>query len=98
MEPLRFCKKIYLPAPFVGLFLEQNLTPVKAWTHLHGDIVDGGQEVDYRPIIDWLRVALTKKVGVDKSPLAMPCPTTPLENSNVLHHNHHMLTQHLPWI
>ena len=27
VEPLRFRKMIYLPAPFVGIFLKQDLTP-----------------------------------------------------------------------
>ena len=42
MNPPRVRKTIYLPAPFVGLLLKQDLKPVDSWTHLRGTIVDGG--------------------------------------------------------
>ena len=47
-------------------------------------------------MIDWLSVALTKKVGYDKSPLSMPRPTAPLDKGDCLCHHHHMFTQHIP--
>ena len=42
--------------------------------------------------MDWLRVALTKKVDYGNSPLAMPRPTTPLDNG----YYPQKLTRHLP--
>ena len=53
-EPLRILNTIYLPAPFVGLFLKRDLTPADAWTRLCGAIVEGGQEVGCSLIIDWI--------------------------------------------
>ena len=47
MEPLCICKTIYLPAPFVGIFLKQDLTPVEDWTRLCSTIIDGGIEVNF---------------------------------------------------
>ena len=98
MEPLRVCKTVHLPTPFVGLFLKQDLTNVEAWNHLHGTIVNGGLEVDFCPIIDWLYVALTLKTGDEKSPLDMPRSTVPTEDGDLLRHRNKMLTHHLPML
>ena len=96
VEPLHVRKTIYLPAPFVGLFLERDITPAEAWNRLHGAIVDAGQEVDFWPIVNWLWVALKKKVRDNNSPLALPRPTTPFSNGDILRHRHHMLTGTYP--
>ena len=72
VDPLRVRKTIYIPTPFVGLFLKRYFTSAEAWTHLCGSIITGGLEVYCCPIIDWLRVDLTLKAGNYKSPLAMP--------------------------
>ena len=68
---------------------------MEAWTRLRGVIIDGGLEVDFHPIIYWLRVTLTLKTGDDKSPLDMPHPTSPLVDGDLLRHRHHILTCHL---
>ena len=60
VEPLRVRKTIYLPAPFVGLFLERDLTLAEACTRICGAILDRVQDVDCQTIIDWLIVALKK--------------------------------------
>ena len=87
---------IYLSAPFARILLELNITPTEVWTCIHGDIVNRGQEVDCQPITYLICVALTKEAVNNKLPLAILQPTVPLADRNVLHHCHHMLTQHLP--
>ena len=73
MDSIRVRNIIYLPDPFLGIFLQRNLTPAKAWSHLRGAIIDAGATYDCCHIIDWLWVALTRKRGEDHpSPLAMP--------------------------
>ena len=42
IDAMPVCNRIYLPAPYVGMFLKCNLTPDKAWSQLLGDIVDVG--------------------------------------------------------
>ena len=42
MEPLHIQKTIYLPASFVGIFLDWDLTPMEASTRVRGAIVKGG--------------------------------------------------------
>ena len=39
VEIIRCHKKVYVPAPYVGLFLCADLTPVEAWNRLRGAIV-----------------------------------------------------------
>ena len=69
---------------------------MEMWIRIRGAIMDAGQEVDCRTIMDWLRDALTKKVEDDKLPFAMPRPTAPLADGDLIYHHHHMLNQHLP--
>ena len=52
VEPLRICKTVYQTAPFFGIFLERDLTPVEAWTRPCDAIVNRGLEVDCHPIIN----------------------------------------------
>ena len=96
MEPIRVRKTVYLPMPFVKIFLKRYLTSVEAWTRLCRSISDRILEVDCRPITDWLCVTLTLNTGDEKSPLAIPRPTVPLEDGELLQKRHHMLTCHLP--
>ena len=84
VEPLCIRKTIYIPATFVRIFLERDLTPAEACTCLCNAIIDGAQEVGYCPIINWICVALTMKVVDDKSPLAMPQHTAPLSDGELL--------------
>ena len=51
-------KKMYVPAPFVGLLLCADLTLVEAWNRLHGAIVDDAAEAACRPLIDWVRAVI----------------------------------------
>ena len=60
VEPLCVCKTIYFPDSFLGFLLEKVLMPVEAWTHIHGAITDGVQDMDCRSIINCLCIALTK--------------------------------------
>ena len=70
--------------------------PTEARTCIHGDIVDGGQEVDCRTIIYWLCITLTKNVVYDKLSLDISQSTTLLTDGDLICHCHHILTQHLP--
>ena len=57
-EIIRCRKSVYVPAPYVGLLLSDNLTLVEAWNRLHGAIVNAAAEAYCRPIIGWLRAAI----------------------------------------
>ena len=58
VEIIRCHTTVYVPAPYVGLLLGVNLTPVEAWNRLQGAIVDSTAEDASRPLINWLQAAL----------------------------------------
>jgi hypothetical protein len=49
-----------VPHRYVQLLLAQSLTPPEAWIRVKGAIAAAGQMEDCSPLIDWLRVALTR--------------------------------------
>ena len=58
VEIIRCCKTVYVPAPYVGLLLCDDLTPVEAYNRLRGSIIDAAAEDACRPLIDWLRAVI----------------------------------------
>ena len=91
------CRKIvYVPAPYVGLLLSSDLTPVEAWQRLRGAIVDAAAEEACRPIIDWLRASLVRSGQNALSMLRVPEPLAPLPDTLLLQHRHWLLLSHLP--
>ena len=42
VEPLCICKTIYLPMPFFGIFIKQDIMPVEVWTRTHVTVVNKG--------------------------------------------------------
>ena len=52
VESVRCRKTVYVPAPYVGLLLSGDLTPIEVWQRLRGAIVDAAAEGACRPIVD----------------------------------------------
>ena len=44
VESVRCRKTVYVPAPYVGLLLGGDLTPVEAWHRVRGAVVDAAAE------------------------------------------------------
>ena len=76
--------------------LSCDLTPVEAWQRLRGAIVDVAAEDACRPIVDWLRAALTRSGPDALSALTVTDPSAPLPNALLLEHRHWLLLGHLP--
>ena len=95
-ENIRCCKTVYVPAPYVGLLLSKDLSPVEAWNRLCGEIVDAGAEATCRPIIDWLRAAIVRSGPNKHSTLMVPNALAPLTETLFLQHRHRLLLIHLP--
>ena len=52
--------------------------------------------MNFRPIVDWLRVDLKKKSGEDQqSTLTMHRPSAPIVDGELLRHRHNILVRHL---
>ena len=97
IDPVRVHNIIYLPVPYVGMFLKRSLTPAKVWSRFLGGVFGDGGEFDCQPIIDWIRFALTRKSGDNQlSPLSMPRPTTLPMYGELFHHWHYVTFHHLP--
>ena len=84
VEIIRCRKTVYAPAPYVGLLLCADLTPVEAWNRLRRAILDAAAEAACRPLIDGLRATLI-----------VPKPSAPLPRALLLQHSHRFLLRHL---
>ena len=93
---MRCRKTVYVPTPYVGLLLSGDLTPVEAWQRLQGAIVNAAAEDACRPIVNWLRAALTRSGPDAPSTLLLPDPLAPLPDALLLEHRHRLLLGHLP--
>jgi hypothetical protein len=60
-DDIRTRHAMYLPPQFVHLFLERRLTPRQALLSVHAALTTSGTIADYKPLMDWLRVAATKE-------------------------------------
>ena len=60
-ENVRVRSTVYLPPMFVSMMLESEMSPRHAWEHLGGVIVNENKLVECKPIIDWIKVALTRQ-------------------------------------
>ena len=69
---------------------------MEAWQRVRGAIVDAAAEDACRPMIDWLRAALTRSGPDAPSPLVVPEPLAPLPDALLLEHRHRLLMGHLP--
>ena len=63
---------------------------------MRGEIVDAAAEDACRPIVDWLRAALTRSGPHALSTLVVPDPSAPLPGTLLLEHRHRLLLAHLP--
>ena len=96
VEIIRCRKTVYVPAPYVGLLLCADLTPVEAWNRLRGAIVNAAAEAVCRPLIDWLRAAIVRSVPNNHSKIVVPEPSVTLPDTLLIQHCHRLLLRHLP--
>ena len=60
VETIRCRKTVYIPAPYVGLLMGDDLTSIEAWHRLQGAIVNAAEEEACQPLIDCLQAALVR--------------------------------------
>ena len=98
VEIIPYRKTVYVPAPYVGLLLCADLSPVEAWNRLRGAIVDAAEEDACRPLIDWIHAVIIRSGSNTHSALIVPEPSAPLPDALLLQHHHWLLLSHLPGI
>jgi hypothetical protein len=83
-----------VPHRYVQLLLAQSLTPREAWIRVKGAIATAGQMADCSPLIDWLRVGLTRTNADHPFHLCVEYPSQPtLQQSSDMN----LLTAHRSW-
>jgi hypothetical protein len=76
-EVVRTRRTMAVPPRFVTILLENSLSPRDAWIRLKGAIETAGQMAACEPLIDWLRVALTRPAANTVSRLCHEYPAAP---------------------
>jgi hypothetical protein len=77
-EVIRVRQSMLVPFRYVRLLLPGSLTPREAWIQLAGAIYNDGKQVACAPLLDWLRVALTRQAAGTASRLQQEHPRVPL--------------------
>jgi hypothetical protein len=77
-DVVRVRQAMLVPFRYVRLFLQRPLTPREAWVQVAGAIFNDGLQVTCGPLIDWLRVALTRQGEDMASRLQQDHPRVPL--------------------
>ena len=99
-EMICCCNTVYIPAPYIGLLLSDDLTPLEAWNRLHGAIdeaaAEAAAEAACHPIIEWLHAAIVRYILNTHSALVVPDTSEPLPNTLLLQHRLRLILSHLP--
>ncbi len=73
-EALTVRNSVYVPNRHMTMLLSDTMTPRQAWARIRGLIVTDGLEQECGPLIDWLRVSLTRRLANQGSTLAQATP------------------------
>ena len=97
-ELVRVRTSVYIPPPLVGAILTTPMTPRRAWTVLGGIIrgLDADTQNHCAPILNWLRVCLTREAIDRASTIRIEGPATPRSDAMLLRHTHNLLIKDLP--
>ena len=77
---------VIVPNEYVLPFLSMGMQPVEAYRVLRGLLVQKGHEVACEPLLDWLRVAMTRRAP-DALPRTVTAPLTiPMYTPPAAHH------------
>jgi hypothetical protein len=76
-EIVRTRRAMLLPTKYVPRVLDMGLSPKDAWLRIQGSMEAHGEMLACAPLIDWLRVAMTRQVANQPSRLATGHPAGP---------------------
>jgi hypothetical protein len=77
-DVIRVRQVMLVPFRYVRILLERPLTPREAWVQVAGAIYNDGAQVACEPLLDWLRVAITRQGENQASRLQQEHPRVPL--------------------
>ena len=68
----------------------------QAWDRLRGAIFDFGIEEECKPLVDWLRVALTRRADGGHPVISVSDVIAPVADKLLVLHQHSLMIRHLP--
>ena len=80
----------------VGHLLGRELTARQAWDRVRGTIIDLGIEVECKPLVDWLRVSLTRRADGGRPVISVADVIAPVSNELLMLYRHALMVRHLP--
>ena len=95
-ERVRVRNTVYLPPMFVSTMIDEEMSPREAWFRLGGAISSEGKLVECKPVIDWLKVALTRASNGNPSRLVSTPLTAPLSNRTLMEHQWNLVLTDIP--
>ena len=94
-EPVVVRNLIFVPGPYVPLVIGNDLTPRELWVRLAGAIQADQRETACRPLLDWLRVAVTDP-GAGASAVGTAVPAVIAPDPPLAAMRHQILSVDLP--
>jgi hypothetical protein len=73
-ESLTVRNVVFIPNRYMAMLLDDNMSPREAWQQIRGALVNDRMEQDCAPLMDWLRVAITRRAANQGSVLAQASP------------------------
>jgi len=95
-ETIRVRRICFVPHAYVEFFLAGPQTPRALWQLVHGQIVLDNRAEDCKPLIDFLRAALTVSVVNESPVLAIPLPVAPLPDAFLARRRRTILEDQFP--
>jgi hypothetical protein len=95
-EVRRIRRCAYVPPKYIGMFLEQDLTPREACKRCCAAIERDGLAAELEDLCFWLRAAMTCQVAGANSPLVVDHPLAPIANHLLSSHRRQLLFLDLP--
>ena len=72
------------------------MTARQAWDQVRGAIIDLGIEEECKPLVDWLRVSLTRRAYGGRSVISVADVIAPVADELLMLHRHSLMVRHLP--
>ena len=83
-EIVRVRNVVYLPSPYIPIFLENRMLPKEAYLRVSQAMAADGVDGDCEPVLKWLRLAMTKNGHNDFSVLRQDRTTLPPPDSDLI--------------
>jgi hypothetical protein len=93
---IRTRRAMYVPPRYISLFLDADLSPRAGYETFAAAATSNNDVVNCAPLLQWLRLALTRDGAATASVLVQPIPTVPLADAQLIQHRWDLVTRDLP--